>query len=99
MELIYLIYIIKMESDFNGDVIFTSLLHLSSVGPIVRRNQNAFIVMIRRERYLSRSLRKCNCRPQSLGKVFFPGTPSRSSTGPDKHKLFPLQSLLGVVDW
>ena len=50
MELIYLIYIIKKQRDVNGDVIFASLLHLPSVGPIVRRNQNTCTVTIRRDR-------------------------------------------------
>ena len=88
--LIYLIYIIKMQSNVNGDVIFASLLHLPSAGPVVGRNQNACIVTIRRDRHLSRSFRKFDCCPQSLRTVFFPGTLSRSSTWPCKHQLFQL---------
>ena len=78
MELIYFIFIIKMQSNVNGDLVFASLLHLPSVGPIVRRNQNACIVTIRKERHLSRSLWKFDCQLQSLRTVFFPGTLSIS---------------------
>ena len=52
----YLIYLINKQNDVNGDVIFASLLHLSSVGPIMRGKQNMSIVTIRRDRHLSRSL-------------------------------------------